>query len=226
MNRDWQNWTTPVIRALEKDWESSMHKRKTLYKTLEMLPNENVKTYKEVMGATFTNLSTILDAGAGIGQDYPKLKELGYDYTGIDVTSEMVEYARKKHPDGRFDVGDIYNLPFNDQQFDVVLCHDVLIHIPDFEKALAELWRVTKKFLVIKISYAVLFPTRYIRDHALNILNIHYNVAEFELAMWNLIGAKNVVLIDVEDDEISGGFDNHQIFVAVRSEKSFKDVKA
>lgn len=39
---------------------------------------------------------------------------------------------------------DICNLPFNNQEFDVVFCNHVLEHIPDDYKAMSELYRVLK----------------------------------------------------------------------------------
>ncbi|MEO0572117.1 MAG: methyltransferase domain-containing protein [Bacteroidota bacterium] len=40
---------------------------------------------------------------------------------------------------------DICNLPFEDCSFDVILCNHVLEHIPNDQKAMAELYRVLKK---------------------------------------------------------------------------------
>lgn len=40
---------------------------------------------------------------------------------------------------------DICNLPFKDNEFDVVFCNHVLEHIPDDHKAMQELYRVLKK---------------------------------------------------------------------------------
>ena len=39
---------------------------------------------------------------------------------------------------------DICNLPFKDNEFDVILCNHVLEHIPDDTKAMQELYRVLK----------------------------------------------------------------------------------
>ncbi len=39
---------------------------------------------------------------------------------------------------------DICNLPFEDNNFDVILCNHVLEHIPDDKKAMQELFRVLK----------------------------------------------------------------------------------
>lgn len=41
-------------------------------------------------------------------------------------------------------VSDITNMPFKDRYFDVVICSEVLEHIPDDKKALSELVRVVK----------------------------------------------------------------------------------
>jgi ubiquinone/menaquinone biosynthesis C-methylase UbiE len=39
---------------------------------------------------------------------------------------------------------DICNLPFKDNEFDIILCNHVLEHIPDDTKAMQELYRVLK----------------------------------------------------------------------------------
>ena len=40
--------------------------------------------------------------------------------------------------------GDLQNLPFPNESFDLFLCYEVLDYIPDDKRALAELWRVLK----------------------------------------------------------------------------------
>lgn len=49
--------------------------------------------------------------------------------------------------------GSITALPFQDAAFDVVLCAEVLEHVPDVEVAAAELSRITKRTLVIGVPY-------------------------------------------------------------------------
>lgn len=76
---------------------------------------------------------TLLDVGAG-QMEYKELCESkGYTYSGIDIDP--------KSPAQR---GDILNIPFGDEQFDVVLCVDVMEHIKDHNKAIRELMRVLK----------------------------------------------------------------------------------
>jgi len=62
---------------------------------------------------------------------FRKLKNL--DYTTIDLNSPLAEIK-----------ADICNLPFLDNQFDIVLCNHVLEHIADDTKAMQELYRILK----------------------------------------------------------------------------------
>lgn len=55
------------------------------------------------------------------------------DYTTTDLFSPLADVK-----------ADICNLPFKDNQYDVILCNHVLEHIPDDTKAMQELYRVLK----------------------------------------------------------------------------------
>ena len=55
------------------------------------------------------------------------------DYTTTDLFSPLADVK-----------ADICNLPFEDNQYDIILCNHVLEHIPDDTKAMQELYRVLK----------------------------------------------------------------------------------
>lgn len=76
----------------------------------------------------------LLDAGAGAGIYKSLVLSKGYKYFGIDV--------KPRSPDVTY--GDITNIPFQDNFFDLAICIDVLEHIQDDLKALKELFRVLK----------------------------------------------------------------------------------
>lgn len=61
-------------------------------------------------------------------------KQKNLDYTTTDLNSPLADIK-----------ADICNLPFRDNEFDVILCNHVLEHIPDDTKAMQELYRVLKK---------------------------------------------------------------------------------
>jgi ubiquinone/menaquinone biosynthesis C-methylase UbiE len=50
-------------------------------------------------------------------------------------------------------VGSIYDIPFKDRSFDLVICNEVLEHVDDPGKALSELERVTKKYCLISVPH-------------------------------------------------------------------------
>ncbi len=64
----------------------------------------------------------LLDFGCGKGDFYGFLKGRGYrfDYTGIDITPELVELGRRKFPTARFEVLDIEEEGLR-EDFDIVV---------------------------------------------------------------------------------------------------------
>ena len=66
--------------------------------------------------------ASLYEVGAGAGHLYGYLAELGVavDYTGCDLSSEMVDAARKLHPQASFEVRDILIDPPR-RRYDVVL---------------------------------------------------------------------------------------------------------
>lgn len=83
----------------------------------------------------------VLDAGCGSGAMLAHLGRVG-SVSGVDVNPGAVEYARGRGV-GLVRVGSLERLPFADDEFDLVTCLDVLEHVPDDVRALAELRRVT-----------------------------------------------------------------------------------
>ncbi len=65
---------------------------------------------------------------------YKRFRKLpNVDYITTDLDSPLADVQ-----------ADICNLPFKDNEFDVILCNHVLEHIPDDTKAMQELYRILK----------------------------------------------------------------------------------
>jgi SAM-dependent methyltransferase len=62
----------------------------------------------------------VLDAPCGAGRIAVRLAERGLDVTGIDISAEEVEEARRRGSPARFEVGDLRALP--QEAFDAALC--------------------------------------------------------------------------------------------------------
>lgn len=95
----------------------------------------------------------ILDVGCGEGITLKKLEErkIGEKNEGIDNLDEAIKIAAKIYPTLNIKKGDIYNMEYKDNSFDVVLCTEVLEHLDDPERAMKELIRVSSKYLILSV---------------------------------------------------------------------------
>ncbi len=89
---------------------------------------------------------SLLDAGCGTGAVISLLQEKYPDknYTGIDLSSKMIEAARRKNVGVDFICGDCEELPFERNCFDVVICSQSFHHYPNPKKFLLNVQRVLK----------------------------------------------------------------------------------
>jgi malonyl-CoA O-methyltransferase len=88
---------------------------------------------------------SVLDVGCGTGRHAHRLARAGAQVTAIDFSAGMLARARTKAGADRirFLEHDLTaRLPFDDAQFDRVVCGLVLDHIPDLTALLRELKRV------------------------------------------------------------------------------------
>lgn len=77
----------------------------------------------------------VVDVGCGPGHVTAYLAARGADARGLDLTPEMVAQARRRHPQGRYDVGDLRRLmrPESAAGWGAVLAWYSLIHLADSE---------------------------------------------------------------------------------------------
>lgn len=94
----------------------------------------------------------LLDAGCGRGFLGERLAPFCGSYYGIDISSAALAIARDRVPRGIFHQGSVAKLPYADGCFDCVVCAEVLEHVPDYVRAIAELARVTRSGGQVLIS--------------------------------------------------------------------------
>lgn len=87
----------------------------------------------------------LLLSGIGTGLDIPHLPA-DRRYTGIDITPAMLKKAQRYTDkiDIDLQVGDVMELPFDDNEFDAVVMHLILAVVPNPLRALQEAQRVVK----------------------------------------------------------------------------------
>lgn len=85
----------------------------------------------------------VLDVGSGPGEAAARIRdELPAEVVAVDQSPRMVELARARGIDAR--LGDVAELPFEDDSFDCVLAAWMLYHVTDLDRGLAEIARVLR----------------------------------------------------------------------------------
>jgi ubiquinone/menaquinone biosynthesis C-methylase UbiE len=85
----------------------------------------------------------LLEVGCGPGEAAERIgRELGARVVAVDLSPRMVDLARARGVDAR--VGNVQELPFEEESFDCALAAWMLFHASDLERALSELARVVR----------------------------------------------------------------------------------
>ncbi len=116
----------------------------------------------------------ILDAGAGDGRLTMELFKRGAKGVyALDISDEMLKIARKKmkkqsiYDNFGFVQGDIENLGFKENMFDVVVCIHTFVHLPSPSKAIYELAKIIKpggKLILDITNRNFLYNVAYLRS--------------------------------------------------------------
>jgi ubiquinone/menaquinone biosynthesis C-methylase UbiE len=95
----------------------------------------------------------VLDVGCASGGFFNIMRTLEplIEYTGVDIAEPALLLARKNYPDAKFEIIDGIELPFEDNTFDIVHCTKVLVIEPRYKEMLREMYRVSKRFVIIDI---------------------------------------------------------------------------
>jgi SAM-dependent methyltransferase len=94
---------------------------------------------------------TVLEIGCGNGYYADVMAHLyrrPFRYVGLDYSEAMIGSARRLYPAVRFLVGDAHDMPFGAWAFDIAWSGTILMHLPDYQRAVAETCRVARRFAV------------------------------------------------------------------------------
>ena len=123
---------------LEKQFVNSKRRAQSNIKLIEKL----IRPLED------SNIKKVLEVGCGVGAVAAHLARThGYDVVGTDLDPEQIELAgrfNEKRWNLRFIEADTTLLPFEDDEFDLVLSMKVIHHIKNWQTALGEIRRVLK----------------------------------------------------------------------------------
>ncbi len=150
----------------------------------------------------------IIDVGCGRGdftieivRHFPQLSLI----KGCDFVEDVLTIAQKHsvlYKNVSFQKADVTAMPFDDNFYDATICINVLHHIfkDDLEKALSELARITKKYLILEIKNINNFFYRHgvscahgINTYSTSVDNVSDLLNKFNL---HLIEQRNVLLFN------------------------------
>ncbi|MBW3612608.1 MAG: class I SAM-dependent methyltransferase [Chloroflexi bacterium] len=102
-----------------------------------------------------TDPISVIEFACGSANDYRAFAAAGLgphlDYLGIDLSEKNIANARRRHPEARWEVGDILDLSHDDRAFDYVVASDIFEHlsIEAMEHALAEAMRLAQDGVIL-----------------------------------------------------------------------------
>jgi SAM-dependent methyltransferase len=101
----------------------------------------------------------VLEVGCGEGVVLATLTARlpGARFDGLELDETALEQARARCPGARLVRGDGCELPFGDQSFDLVVCLEVLEHLPEPARALRELRRVARAGCLLSVPHEPFF---------------------------------------------------------------------
>ncbi|MEW9701720.1 methyltransferase domain-containing protein [Paenibacillus sp. SI8] len=153
---DWSH-LTDLIHAVntEKDWVEQYHTATRLQTRIQLYDKFSVNQmgwhrwlFEYLIQLPGCN---VLELGCGDGALWSRNLDRippNWRITISDISNGMLEEARRNlagnHSQFKFLFADSQDIPFHDEQFDIVIANNMLYHVPDISKTLSEIHRVLK----------------------------------------------------------------------------------
>lgn len=145
------------MRYNSGNYEKYMTKNPLKRKMVERL-NKKIISYvqqicEQIREKDKDKVVKILDAGCGEGfiTDLLARNVENVEIIGLEYTREAIDIAKAANQDIYFVQGDIYAMPFEKNEFDLVLCTEVLEHLKRPDCALQELTRVASHTIFLTV---------------------------------------------------------------------------
>jgi SAM-dependent methyltransferase len=157
---------------------------------------------------TYGRLGTVLEIGCSSGfySEVFTIGGLSLHYAGCDYSPAFIELARKTYPDLKFEVEDATSLNYAEESFDVVVSGCCLLHIPEYEVAIAETARVSKAYAIFHRTPVLPgHPTTHFRKLAYGVETVEIHFGEAELKrLFAKYGLEILEVLTMDEDVRQG----------------------
>jgi ubiquinone/menaquinone biosynthesis C-methylase UbiE len=114
--------------------------------------------------APYARDARVLELGCGTGLILARVAKVAKHAVGVDLSEGMAKRARDRGLDVR--IGNLCELPFEDERFDLTYGFKVLAHVPDIDAALREAARVTRPGGHLLLEFYNPWSLRYLAKRA------------------------------------------------------------
>lgn len=124
----------------------------------------------------------VLDLGCGTGIISLKLRKKGAKVSGIDLSPEMLKIAKTYAKNIDFKLGSAERLPYDSENFDIVVSVLVFDYVKNLGKALNEVWRVLKLngYFIVAVRNPVTTVSHSIKSKKIKFALKNKTVREFD----------------------------------------------
>ena len=129
----------PSLREQQQYWDARWDRTK--------MPNDwalrRAETILDFLHGVPCKNGNILDLGCGTGWFAEKLSRFGR-VTGIDLSESAIAAAQARYPGIDFLAGNLFDMKLSPETFDLVVCQEVIAHVPDQRALLDRIANVMK----------------------------------------------------------------------------------
>jgi SAM-dependent methyltransferase len=159
----------------------------------------------EILTANIAGLAglRLLEIGCSSGyySEVLEIKHLGVRYEGCDYSPPFIDLARQLYPGIPFAVEDGTNLRYAADSFDIVVSGGCILHIANYERAIAEAARVSRRWVVFHRTPVLNMhgPVTYTKKaYGVDTIEIHFN----EQALVRLFAKHGMHLVDINTHSV------------------------
>ena len=102
------------------------------------------QTILELVASLSLKHPKMLDLGCATGWFTAQLSRFGNDIVGIDLSEAAIELAKRDFPGIRYIAGNIFEMNLPDEAMDLVVCQEVIAHVPNQSELVRRIARSIK----------------------------------------------------------------------------------